>query len=400
MITKINIQFFDTMSNMRRIYPYFTLTLIVLLSTVLLWLPFLLKTNSWFGLNIIHSSFDYVYRHYDGPLYIIPAKTFYDPSLLKTYNGSSLVGISTSYFAAHLPLYPILIRVGKEILVTIGLKGQNLLYLKSMLSVNLISTVLLSGLFYFILKKFKLTAKPFLLTTVFLFLPRFLVVRSIGAPESLFMLLILSSLYFFEKEKYLLAGLFGGLSVMTKTPGILLFAAYCLVFVEKLIKNKQVNWKWLGVILIPTGLFVVFLIYWHQMGDFFAYFHSGDNIHLVFPFSVFNFQKMWIGTAWLEDIIFYFFLYGLTVITLKDSKHRSFYYFTLVFFLATTFVQHRDISRYSLPLWPMAVIAFEKFFTSKKLIIVGVFMLIAIYLYAWNFMSFNVMPIADWKPYL
>ncbi|MFH0979536.1 MAG: hypothetical protein V1803_01150, partial [Candidatus Roizmanbacteria bacterium] len=133
---------------------------------------------------------------------------------------------------------------------------------------------------------------------------------------------------------------------------------------------------------------------------FLAYFHSGDNIHLVFPFSVFDFQKSWVGTAWLEDILFYFFLYGLTTFNLKDSKHRSLFYFSLIFFIATVFVQHRDIARYSLPLWPMALIAFEKFFTSKKFLIVFLILLPAIYFYAWNFLGYNVMPIADWRPFL
>lgn len=239
-----------------------------------------------------------------------------------------------------------------------------------------------------------------MLASVLLFLPRFLVVRSVGAPESLFILLILLSLYFFEKEKFWLAGLFGGLSAMTKTPGILLFPAYIFVIIESYVKSKIFNFKWLYLFLIPFGLFIVFGIYAIQYKDFFAYFNSGDNIHLVFPFSVFNFQKPWVGTAWLEDVIFYYFIYGLTIIYLKNIKYRSFFYFSLVFFTATLFVQHRDISRYSLALWPLALIAFEKFFTSKKFLIIFIILLPAIFLYAWNFLLYNVMPISDWSAFL
>lgn len=356
------------------------------MSTLLVWLPFLIKSPSFAGLKIDKSGFDYLYRNYDGPLYVTAAKDFY---------------VNTpKYFAAHLPFYPILIRGGRELMNVTGLNGDSLGYLKSMISVNVLATVALAGLFYFILKKFKLTANPWLLTAVLLFLPRFLVVRSVGAPESLFMLLTLASLYAFEREKYLLAGLFGGLAVMTKSPGILLFGAYSLVIAEKLITTKKIDYKWSGILLIPLGLLGVFLIYWRQMGDFFAYFNSGDNIHLVFPFSVFDFQKTWIGTAWLEDVFFYFVLYGLTVVTLWKSKHRSFFYFSLVFFLATLFIQHRDIARYSLPLWPMAVIAFEKFFTSRKFLGVFALVMFGIYMYTWNFIIYNIMPIADWSPFL
>ena len=363
---------------MRRIYSYLILTLIVLISTFVLWR----------GVGFLT-----IYKQYDGPLYVVPAKTFYDPVKIEQLKLETT--LSPKYFAAHLPLYPVLIRL-MSLIRPIG----NLPYLKSMVGVNLLATIGLTLFFYYLLKKFKLTNNPLLLASILLFLPRFFVVRSVGAPESLFMLLILLSLFFFEKNNFWLAGLFGGLSVTTKTPGILLFAGYGLVFIERLIKEKKVNWNWLGILLIPLGLLAVFGIYGMQYKDFFAYFHSGDNIHLVFPYSVFNFQKPWVGTAWLEDILFYFFMYGLAIINLKDSKYRSFFYFGLVFFTATLFLQHRDISRYSLPLWPLALIAFEKFFTSKKFLIIGIILLPAIFLFAWNFLLYNVMPISDWSAFL
>ena len=390
---KIKIQFFVTMLVMRRIYSYLILTSIVLISSLVLWSPFVLKTTNLLGINISEPGFLTIYKHYDGPLYVVPAKTFYNPQAIKNLHLEMTA--PTKYFAAHLPLYPALIRVVKEI----GIFGQ-LGYLKSMLSVNLLATIGLVLFFYYLLKKFKLTKNPLVLASVLLFLPRFLVVRSVGAPESLFILMILLSLFFFEKDRFWLAGLFGGLATMTKTPGLLLFGAYGLVFIERLLKDRKINWNWLGILLIPLGLLSVFGIYAIQYKDFLAYFHSGDNIHLVFPYSVFNFQKTWVGTAWLEEIIFYYFMYGLSVIYLKDSKYRSFFYFGLVFFTATLFVQHRDISRYSLPLWPLALIAFEKFFTSKRFLLICIILLPAIFLYAWNLLLYNVMPISDWAAFL
>lgn len=371
----------------RNIISYFTLILIVLGSTFLVWLPFLLRIERWFGLEILQSNMQYLYRNYDGPLYIVPAKTFYNPKAISKL-GIELP-LSEKYFAAHLPFYPFLIRVFSFI-------G----YLKAMLLVNLLSTVFLACFFYFLLTKFKITKNPLLLSTILLFHPKFLVVRSIGAPESLFLFFVLVSLYFFEKEKYLLAGLFGGLSVWTKSPGILLFGAYGLIFLVKMIKEKKFSWRWLFILLIPFSLFLLFCFYFIQYQDFFAYFNSGDNLHLYGLYSVFNFRRNWIGTPWIEDIILYFFLYGLTAVYLKENKHQSFFYYSIIFFMAIIFVAHRDIPRYSLPLWPMALIAFEKFFTSKKFIIVFLILLPAVYLFAWNFIIYNVMPIANWAPYL
>lgn len=372
-----------------KFYSQLLIIFIILFSSFLLYLPFLLRAGDWFGLKIFDSNMQYVYRNYDGPLYIIAAKSFYDPAAIQR-TGLELP-LPAEYFAAHLPMYPFFIR----------LLGPSLGYLKAMLSVNLLFSVFLGLFFYYLVKQLKLTKKPLLLTIVFMFLPRLYVVRSVGAPESLFILLILLSLFFFEREKFLWAGIFGGLSVMTKTPGVLLFAAYLLVFVERYIRTRKIEWKgYLSICLVPLGLITVFLIYLRQYGNFFAYFHSGDNFHLVTPFAVFNSLARWVRSAWLEDIVFYFFIYALSLFYLRESKYRSFYYFGAVFFIATLFIQHRDIARYSLPLWPMACIAFEKFFTSRKFLYAFVVILPGIYLYALNFILSNVMPVANWKPFL
>lgn len=372
----------------KKLLPYLYIILLVVGSTIILWLPFLVKTDHWLGLNIPNSDFRYILRNYDGPLYIVPAKTWYNPKLIDNLHLE--LPLIPQYFAAHLPLYPLLITFFSFLLG----------YLKSMVFVNVLFAILLTGFIYYISRKWDLTSKPLWLSLVFLFLPRLLVIRSIGAPESLFMFLILLSLVSFEAKKYFLAGIFGGLATMTKTPGILLFAAYFLTILENYYQTKKINIRWLSLLLIPLGLLIVFFIYSLRYGDFFAYFNNGAFVPLVFPFSVFNFQKTWVETAWLEDIVFYFFLYLLTVINLFKSKYRSFYFFSLVFFIATTFVQHRDISRYSLPLWPLTCITFEKFFTSKKFLIAFLILLPAIYLYAWNFITANILPISNWQAFL
>ncbi|MEK7071110.1 MAG: hypothetical protein AAB966_04845, partial [Patescibacteria group bacterium] len=195
------------------------------------------------------------------------------------------------------------------------------------------------------------------------------------------------------------SALMGSIAVATKTPAMLLIPAFLLTSIEQWRTTKKINWGLLWYLLIPLSLFGVFCLYAVQMGDFFAYFNSGDNIHLVFPFAAFNFQKLWVGTAWLEDVLFYFFIYTLTIISLRDTKYRSFFYFGLVFLLAVLFVEHRDIARYSLPLWPLFCIRFEKFLTSKPFLLTGLLILPGIYMYAWNFMLYNIMPVTNWKPF-
>ena len=84
----------------------------------------------------------------------------------------------------------------------------------------------------------------------------------------------------------------------------------------------------------------------------------------------------------------------------NQSVQQILFCFGLIFFIALILVQHRDISRYALPLLPIALITFEKFFTSKKFLIVLIVLIPAIYAYAWNFMLVNVAPISDWAPFL
>lgn len=368
--------------------PYIVLLFIVLLSTFIAWLPFLFRVSPWFGLRIDNPDMGYIYRQFDGLLYVVVAKTAYVPEAIRNL-GLEIV-LPERYFAAHLPLYPLLIRIFS---VMFG-------YIKSMIVVNILATIFLAWFFYFVLVRLSITKHPLLLSIVFLFLARFVVVRVVGAPESLFMLLVLVSLYSFEKKQYLLAGVAGFCAVLVKSPGMLLFGAYGLTIIESWWKNRRISLEWAWLALIPAAFGVLCLIYAKQYGDFFAYFHSGDNIHLVFPFSAFNFREVWVGTAWLEDIIFYFFLYGYAVIRLFKSPYRSFFYFSLVFFIAVINVQHRDIARYSLPIWPLACIAFEQFFTSRKFLLIALILLPAIMLYTWNMLSFNVMPVSNWKPFL
>jgi len=361
---------------------------VVLGSVFLFYLPFLTKTLPYLGFSN-GGGMNIIYQNYDGLYYVVPAMSGYIPKEIASLRLEFTLPLE--YYAAHLPLYPFFIALLAPIVGS---------FLVSMVGVNLIFSVALALLFYYFVKHFQLSKEPFFLTVVLLFLPRFFVIRSVGAPEPMFIFLILGSLFFFEKQQYLFAGILGALSVMTKTPGILLFGAYGLVFLERLIQGKKFNPQWLWTTLIPAGLLAVFGLYKLQYNDFFAYFHTGGVVPMVYPFSVFNASGRWVQTVWLEEILLYFFLYLMAIIVLKDSKYRSLFYFPLLFFIAGIFVQHRDLSRYLLPIWPFALIAFEQTFTSRKFRYAFYLLLPAIYLYAWNFLLGNIIPVSDWRPFL
>lgn len=366
---------------------YFILTLVVVLSSVILWLPFT-PLLSFAGLQFKNKDTGYIYRNFDGPLYIIPAKTGYNPKQIKKVYPESQV--EPKYFAAHLPGYP----------TTIAMLAPVLGYRKAMIAATVGATLALAWFFYYVLKKLKLTKHPLVLTVVMLFLPRMLILRGVGTPEPLFMLLILASLYFFERKRFLLSGVFGGLAAITKTPAILLFAAYLCTIVDHYRTHHKFVKGWLYTLLIPAGLALVGLLYYIQYGDLLAYLHTNSVVPMPYPFSVFDHTAQWVQTGWLEDVVLYFFLFATGIVFLKELPYRSFYYFALIFFIGLIFVQHRDISRYAMPMWPLACIAFEKLFTMKRFALVGLLLLPALYLYAWNFIQINVLPVSNWAPFL
>lgn len=362
---------------------------------LIVWLPHLLKLPNFWGLSF-SEGFSTIYRNFDGLEYITIAKTFYDPYLITSLPQP----LPASYFASHFPGYALLISIFAPFLG----------YLKSMLFVSILSTALASIAFYFLIRDFKLTSQPFFLSLIFLVLPaRWLIVHSVGSSEPTFILFIIMALYFFMKFEeskkgfhILLASIFGLLAQLTRPPGILLFLALILYSLYRLylqskltgFKKALLNYlKYFPLILIPLGLLGVFYLFGLQYGDFFAYFHSGDNIHLTFPpFQVFNKHQFWVGDIWLEDIVYIFLLGFLGATLLLKLKLYPMAFFVLTYLLAATFVAHRDISRYLLPISPFILIAFDKILTSREFKIILPIILLAIYLYAQNFLLQNVAP--------
>lgn len=372
------------------------LTVLTLVITAIVWLPHILALPNFWGLSF-QAGFNTIYRNFDGLEYVVIAKTFYNPVSIAAINQS----LPTNYFASHFPGYAIAVAIFAPFLG----------YLKSMLFVSLLSTVLASWAFYFLVRDFKLSAHPLFLSLIFLILPaRWLIVHSVGSSEPTFILFIIAAIYFFmkfeETKKFLnilSAGIFGLLAQITRPPGILLFLSLFLFLSWKIIKQKtrfvsilRIIGTYSPLLLIPIGLLGIFYLYSQTYGDFWAYFHSGDNIHLTFPpFQVFNKDQFWVGDIWLEDIIYIFLLGFLGGVVLLKQKLYPLAFFVLTYLAAATLVVHRDISRYILPISPFILIAFEKVLTSREFKIILPIILLAIYLYAQNFLIANIAPIPN-----
>lgn len=377
-----------------------TTALISLIPTLILWLPFALKLESFWNIPLPTGGMSTIIANYDGPLYIVVAKTLYNIDQIKQLFSFPL---PVEYYAAHFPLFPLLI---KTFALILG-------YPYALITVTVVSSALAFYYFYLLAKTNMSNENALALTLFFAIFPaRWLVVRSVGSPEPLFIASVLASIYYFDKKKYLQAGIWGALAQTTKSPGILLFVAYLGALLAPKLKQvatssfanwrKMVNFsKTWPVFLIPLALLGVFATYKLTFGDFWAYFHSGDNIHLLFPpFQIFNYSAPWVGTFWLEEVLFiYLFIYlGLT--KLIKSNHATYAWFVGVFAFSLIFVSHRDLLRYGLPIVPFMYIAFADRLTAKNIRGLIYVLLIPVFLFSLAFISQNVMPISDWAPFL
>lgn len=371
---------------MKRTY----LSILVILFSLIVWLPFELKIKLP-GWNLDFSEgTKTLWQNFDGANYLIVAKTWYNVEKIKTEFSSPL---PAEYYPAHFPLFPAIISVFDTVL-----KGPT-----AMLMATLLGSVLCFLMLYQYLREFKLSKNAFWLCLTFLILPaRFVAVRAVGSPEPWFVFFILASIYFFRKEKYWSAGILAALAQLTKSPAIILLAAYGVYGLVESIKVKKIQFKYLPLLIQLAVIPILFWFFGLRMGDFWAYFHSGDNIHLFWPpFSVFTpIGKSWVGSFWLEDVVWTWLIFGIGIMKLRKKKLMIEHYFACLFFLSTLFVAHRDIGRYILPIAPFILIGWDKLIQKKEFKVIAFLLVIPILLFTWNFLLNNTAPIADWAPYL
>jgi Gpi18-like mannosyltransferase len=371
-----------------------------LIPTLLIWLPFFLRVGTFWSIPLPQNGMATIVANYDGPLYLVAAKTLYNKAQIEA---NYQFPLPTEYYTAHFPLFPLLIKAF----------GVVINYPYAMLIVTLLSSMLAIYFFMKLISQYVDKKDVLFLTFVFSIFPaRWLIVRSVGSADPLFVASIIASLYYFKNKKYWLAGIWGAVAQFTKSPGILLFVSYFIFLLIPIIKTNILipvhKWfenlnlkKTYPILLIPLALILVFSFYKIVQGNFWAYFQSGDNIHLAFPpFQIFNYSAPWVGTFWLEEIIFVYLLGAMGVYKLFQKKEFVLATFGTVFFLLTLFIAHRDLMRYSLPLFPLLFVAFSDTLIKKEFKVAFIVIIIPIYLFSLAFISQNVMPISNWAPFL
>ena len=334
------------------------LAIINVIATLIVYVPFLIQNN-----------FGEITRYWDGPLYMYVAKMFYNIPTTNPF------GLPNYYFACNLALFPLLIRAFSFI-------G----YSYSMLFVVIACSTLATLVFYRLLKDFGYSANPFWASIVFVFFPaRWLLYHSVGADEPLFILLVISSIYCYKKDKYLFAFLLAGLASITKVFGVLMFISYAILLIyEK--KYRYLPYT----LIIPAFLGANFLIYHFTYGNFFAYFEWNGGYMKLIPFMNVFAPELAGQTNNAELFLYMYIIYIIGALRLW--KRPELCSFSLVFVLFMAFVEHPDISRYLLPAAPFAlIVAFDDIISRKEFMIVFPLIVIFGYFYCWGIIPTNLM---------
>lgn len=325
-----------------------------------------------------------VFRFWDGPLYIYVAKTFYNIPIDHPFQEYNLPPV---YFASHLPLFPILIRVTS--LLTFG----DLLIAGLVLS--LLCSVLSSVLFLHLLTKGKLVTFPFWTAILFCFFPpRWLMFHSVVASEPLFLCLILAAFLAYETDHPFLVMIFVLLASVTRITGTLLIPVFALIYIWK----KRYSSAFL-ILVSAAGILATFTLYAYRFGDFWAYFHWNAGQHKIIdphPFAIFRLYAKNINFHSTELYFYTYVLYAAG--TLLLWKRKDLFIYGAVFFVFHTFVYHVDLSRYILMLAPFSLlIGFDPVLRLKYVRWVTPLMLYLSYVYTWGWIPLNLCSTASYQ---
>lgn len=334
-------------------------SIISILCLIIIWkvLLFLVGVASFeaiplYSRHLLGGGIDY----YLTQLYIFPWANF---------DGEHFISLAQfgyqEYTQAFFPLYPMIMSL------VMYYPGETLpLLAKTGLVITTVSFILALVFFYKLLKLDY--SGNFALGVIFLLLvfPTSFYFNAVYS-ESLFLLLILGSFFFFRTQRFFWAFIFGFLACLTRVFGILIFISFLIdIFVYK-IPIKKSFW----IFLIPLGLLSYMIYLYLSVGDPFAFYNLqvivGEQHQrgiVLFPQIIFRYLKI-LTTADLSPLfttIILEFAVGLVFFILPIigyfKKIRLSYLFFAFFGCLIPTIQgsFSSLPRYVLVLFPSFII--------------------------------------------
>lgn len=266
-------------------------------------------------------------------------------------NGYSFNGPEKLSNIVFFPLYPVLIKIFS--IFTAG----NLILSGWILS----SAFLLLSLIYIfkLVKDFHPSIDPYLPIFFLLIFPTAFFLNAVYT-ESLFLFLSLITFYYGLKKKYLLAGIFGLLSAVTRVTGILLFIPLVWEYWEynKFKISSFFKKDFLPLLLLPIGTFSFLLFHYLKFGDFILFFKvekwwgrnfslNKDHFILLKNPAIVNFS-----------IDLFFIVFAIIVIFFVFKKLKASYglYMLATLAIALSSGTFMSIGRYILTLFPIYIL--------------------------------------------
>jgi hypothetical protein len=117
--------------------------------------------------------------------------------------------------------------------------------------------------------------------------------------ESLFLALVIGSVFTARRERWWLAGLLGALAWMTRANGIILLPTLAVEAACQFWASRRWNWRWLWIGVVPAGFAVYLLINWKVSGAPFAFLTSRNALFRVRP------SWPWVGLRGTMGVIYH-----------------------------------------------------------------------------------------------
>jgi 4-amino-4-deoxy-L-arabinose transferase-like glycosyltransferase len=333
----------------------------------------------------------YIFRNWDGPGYVVVAKTFYDVNLINKINPFWF--LNAVHYAYQFPLYPVFIRI-------FSFMGYN----QSMIFTSqLFSLFFVIALYYLVkIANPKANALAVALLAIF-YTPRWFIVSHVGSTEPLFVFFITLFMICYLKKKYWLSALWVSLAQLSKPQGIVFFAGISLFYLVEVIARKKSLIKavreYLPFLLIPISLIGIFILYYFKYGNFFAFMGNEAFPTMQWPpLKIFTATEVYattIGlfTVWKESLIFTYIVYFIPIAVLFQKKFYLFAITALVYFLPVLLFVQTDMARFILPILPFAFLGLSDGL-SKKPVYIALFLCIPmVYLYSIGYINFNLAPL-------
>jgi Gpi18-like mannosyltransferase len=332
-----------------------------------------------------------VFRNWDGPGYLVVAKTFYDVQHITRINPFWF--LAPSHYAYQFPLYPVFIRLFSFI-------G----YANSMIFVSNLFALLFSIALYFLIKTVNPKANALMVAILSIFYtPRWFIVSHVGSTEPQVLFFVTLFMLFFLQKKYFLSAVFAGLSQLTKPQGIVFFVGIAAYYGIQLVTRKKGAWtivrEFSPYLLIPLALTVVFTLYYFRFGNFFVFMENEafPTMQLpplkVFVSEEIYYKLMGIVSGWMELIVFNYILYFIPILILFEKKLYFFGIVALMYFIPVlTFVQ-TDMARFILPIMPFVFVGLSDMLSQKSVYRGLLICTLMVFLFAIGYMNHNLAPL-------